>query len=244
MSRQQMIAEAFVGVADGFGEGFDPLVVADRLLAACTALAGAEVAGLAMVNARGRLRTVAVSDDRVELLEVLQLQTGEGPCAECWQTGAQVEAPDIAREADRWPTFAAAAAGAGFSAAYGVPVRVAGRTVGALNLMGRRPLDADELFLAASLAQVAAGTMTLWRSEPTRPSDILSRIQAVVAGKAMVETAVGMLAAAGSMSVHDAGRALRAYCRHTGRPPVETAHALVSRELAPHEVLAPAATDG
>ena len=128
MNRQSKVAEAFVRVADPFGEAVDPLVLADRLLGHCLALTGAEAAGLMMTSARGRLRTVATSDDRAELLEILQLQSGEGPCAESWVTGDLVRAPDLSVERGRWPRFAVAARAAGFASAYGVPVRVPPRT--------------------------------------------------------------------------------------------------------------------
>jgi len=115
VNRQSKVAEAFVRVADPFGEGVDPLVLADRLLNQCLALTRGEAAGLMLRSARGRPRTVAASDDRAELLEILQLQNGEGPCAEAWATGDLVAAADLTVERGRWPQFADAACAAGVS---------------------------------------------------------------------------------------------------------------------------------
>ncbi|MBY8879706.1 GAF domain-containing protein [Actinacidiphila acidipaludis] len=238
VNRQSKVAEAFVQVADPFGQGVDPLVLADRLLGQCLALTAAEAAGLMMRSVRGRLRTVATSDDRAELLEILQLQNGEGPCADAWATGDLVAAPDLVVERGRWPKYADAARQAGFSSAYGVPVRVNAQDVGALNLLGAGPLSDDDLKLAQSLAGVAAVAMTVWRSSPVRSQDILTRVQSVISAKSALETAEGMVAEAGGLDVLAAARTLQAYGRRSGRGPVETAYALVGRVLDPHDVVA------
>ncbi|WNI14288.1 GAF domain-containing protein [Actinacidiphila sp. ITFR-21] len=243
MSRLRHVAEAFVSLADTFGEQVDPLVLADRLVAHCVRLTGATAAGIMMVTARGRLRTVAVSDQRAELLEMLQLQTGEGPCVDCRRDGQVVAAPDLALSADRWPRFTVLARAAGFVGAYGIPVRIHGQVVGALNLLcaGAVPLTDDDLDVARAFAEVTATAMMQWRSDPARPQDILTRVQSVVAAKASVETAQGMLAAAGGLSLADALGALHAYSRQGGVRPTSAAQALLSRALTPEHILSAAA---
>ncbi|MYS24245.1 ANTAR domain-containing protein [Streptomyces sp. DvalAA-14] len=245
MNRLRLVTDAFVGVTETFGASVDPLVLAERLVGHCVRLTGAGAAGLMMITARGRLRTVAVSDERAEVLEMLQLQTGEGPCVDCWRTGAAVEAPDLPAQADRWPQFVILAREAGFRGAYAVPVQVHEQQVGALNLLVDAPgtLSADDIALVTALAGVAVTAMMQWRSDPARPSDILTRIQSVISAKASLETALGMLAAGGGLTIAEAARTLRDYSRRGGIRPAAAAQSLLSRDLGLDEVLA-AAPDG
>jgi hypothetical protein len=48
------------------------------------------------------------------LLELLQVQTREGPCFDAVQSGELVAVSDIIGSRDRWPTFADRAAAHGF----------------------------------------------------------------------------------------------------------------------------------
>ena len=75
-SRVQRVAEAFISVADVLDADVDALVPAGRLVNHCTELTDADTAGLLLVDARGRLRTVASSDRRAEALDRLQARTG------------------------------------------------------------------------------------------------------------------------------------------------------------------------
>lgn len=40
-------------------------------------------------------------------MELLQLQADEGPCLDCYRDATQIQIPDLAAVADRWPCFAA-----------------------------------------------------------------------------------------------------------------------------------------
>ena len=42
-------------------------------------------------------------------MELLQLQADQGPCVECFHTGAPVSVPDLADASGQWPVFVAAA---------------------------------------------------------------------------------------------------------------------------------------
>ncbi|WP_328580910.1 GAF domain-containing protein [Streptomyces sp. NBC_00370] len=239
MSRQQQISEAFVSLTDTFAPGVDPLVLVDRLVDHCVRLTGADAAGIMMVTARAGLRTMAVSDERADLLEIFQLQTGEGPCVDCLRDGRPVDAADLAEHGDRWPGFVPLARAAGFRSAHAVPVRVNSQVIGALNLLGAAPraLCDDDLRLAGALADVTAVALMQWEAEPVRPQDVLTLVQAVISAKATLETAKGMLAADGLLTPAEAAAALRAYSSRQGRRPSEIAQELVHRTLDPAAVI-------
>jgi hypothetical protein len=47
----------------------------------------ADAAGIVLGDARWELRAVAASDDAAHVMELLQLQSDEGPCLDCFQSG-------------------------------------------------------------------------------------------------------------------------------------------------------------
>jgi len=59
------------------------------------------------------LDALASASERTELLEVLQIRTGRGPCVECHRTGAAQTIPRIAAQTERWPRISAAGPGSG-----------------------------------------------------------------------------------------------------------------------------------
>lgn len=235
----QRVARAFRDVADTYDDRVDPLMLAGRLVDHCVRLTAADTVGLLLISARGRLRTVAVDEGRPGNLEVVQAQIEEGPGADSWRTGEIVRAPVLEAHAGNWPYFAALAADLGFGGAYAVPVSVGRAPVGVLVLLvaGGDGLVEDDLTLVSSLAVVAAGAMLRWRAEPPRPFDILTRVQSVISSKASLETALGMLAAAGGLSIPEAAQALETYSRRSGLPAPAAVQHLLQRRLTPDAVL-------
>jgi hypothetical protein len=239
MNREQQIARAFVGLADSVAETVDPTVLFERLAADCVALTGAQAVAVLMAGARGRLRTMAVSDDRPELLKLVQFQAEEGPGAEAWRTGSPLDAPDLTARQERWPGFAPRAVSAGFRAAHALPLRVRRQTVGALTLLvtAAGGLPPDDLALAQAFADVTVVSVVRWHSDGDRPQDVLTQVQSAISSKAAVETAKGMLAAAGDLTVESAARLLRDYCELDRSRPADIAQALIRRTLSPERVI-------
>lgn len=111
--------------------------------------------------------------------------------------------------------------------------------MGSLNLLADATgtLTPDDLALLAALARVAATAMMQWQSDTARPSDILTRIQSVISAKTSLETALGMLAAGGGLTIPEAALALRRHALRTGIRPAEAAQALLGRTLSVQDVL-------
>ena len=65
-------------------------------------------AGLMLTDTEQRLRGVAASDQRFAHLEDLQIEHGQGPCIEAFDTKQLVGTQDLEAE-QRWPGFSAAA---------------------------------------------------------------------------------------------------------------------------------------
>ena len=137
--REQMLAAAFVEVADTLVADFDVVDFLHGLADRCVRLLAVDAAGLMLADQRGSLRVVASSNEQARLVELFQLQHDQGPCLECYQTGRPVSEPDIAVAGQRWPVFAPAAAGAGFAAVQALPMRLRDEVIGAMNLFMHTP---------------------------------------------------------------------------------------------------------
>src|SRR5918997_1428978 len=102
---ERKLAKVFVELADTLVDDFDLIDFLHRVSARCVELLGVSAAGLLLTDQRGALRVVAASTERARLLELLHLQTDEGPCPECFHTGRPVTVTDLTTAADRWPRF-------------------------------------------------------------------------------------------------------------------------------------------
>jgi hypothetical protein len=86
MSERQL-AEAFVELADTLVDDFDVVDFLHQVTVRCARILGVSAAGVLLTDQRGTLRVVAASTEQTRLLELLQLQTDQGPCPECFHTG-------------------------------------------------------------------------------------------------------------------------------------------------------------
>ena len=136
MARERRLAEIFVEVADSLVEDFDVIDLLHRLAARCVELLNVSAAGILLVDAHGELQIIAASDEHTRLLELFALQHDQGPCVECYRTGAARTNIDLTRAATTgaWPHFAEQARATGYMTTHAIPLRLRNRVVGALNL--------------------------------------------------------------------------------------------------------------
>src|SRR3954452_17850958 len=136
---EQRLAEVFVEMADTLVDDFDLMDFLHLLADRCVDLLKVSAAGLLLTDQRGALQLVAASTEQTRLLELVQLQTDQGPCVECFRTGKPVEVVALAAAPDRWPRFVEAAHRTGFAAVHALPMRLRTDVIGALNLFSTRP---------------------------------------------------------------------------------------------------------
>ena len=86
-------------------------MLADR----CVEVLDVSAAGLILVAPDGDLRVMASSSEAMRVLELFELQSQEGPCMDCYRTGAPVVNQDLAEADGRWPRFAPEALRGGLS---------------------------------------------------------------------------------------------------------------------------------
>jgi GAF domain-containing protein len=78
----------------------------------------------------------ATTDEFAQRLDDVQYATDDGPCLTCLREGVPVLVADI-RSERRWPAFVGRGTQEGAGTSLSMPLSVAERTVGALNLYSR-----------------------------------------------------------------------------------------------------------
>src|SRR5665213_1240501 len=117
-----LLSRTFVQLADSLVDEFDIIEVLTLLSDRCVELFGAGAAGILLGDQRGTLQVVAASSEQARLLELFQLQNDEGPCLECFSTGAHVLSGDL-EDDQKWPLFRAEALAQGFRSVRAFPLR-------------------------------------------------------------------------------------------------------------------------
>ncbi|MFD3924732.1 GAF and ANTAR domain-containing protein [Streptomyces sp. NPDC058614] len=225
---QQLLAKTFVELADNLVADFDLIDFLRLLTDRCVGLLGASAAGVLLADRDGELRVVAASDEQVRLLELFQLQNDEGPCLDCFRTGAPVTVADLGAATTRWPRFAVQARRRGFGAVQALPMRLRDEVVGALNLFRATPgpFDPAATPLAQALADVA--TISLLQQRSALRSTVLNeQLQTALNSRVLIEQAKGKLAERQGIDMERAFSELRGYARAHNRRLSDVARAFI-----------------
>lgn len=243
MPRERRLAETFVEVADSLVEDFDVIDLLHRLSERCVELLDVSAAGILLADTHGRLRIIAASDERTRLLELFALQHDEGPCVECYRTGAartniELMPPEAAGGG---PHFAARARETGYVSTHALPLRLRSRVIGALNLFQTAPhrLGDDDIALAQALADVA--TIAILQQRTLEQSQVeSSQLENALTSRVLVEQAKGVLAERWNTSVDDAFAAFRSYARARHLRLSDLATRIISGEFDTADIPVPA----
>lgn len=228
VQRQVSLAQRFVALADTLVDDYDVVEVLDGLMGTCLELLDVDEAGMLLNDAQGNLQRVASSSEEARLLELLQVQTREGPCFEAVQTGQSIIVEDISLTRDRWPTFAERATADGFNSVYAFPMRLRESTIGGLNLFGHSPetLDEESRVIAKALADIATIGILQQRSIH-RTSLLAENLQRALNTRIVVEQAKGILSERGNLPMGETFDLLRSYARSHNLKLSVLAHSVV-----------------
>ncbi len=94
-ARGDRLAQTFVDVADTLVADFDIVDFLTVLTVRCVELFDLAAAGLLLSDAADGVRVAASSNDRMQLLELFELQYDEGPCLDSYRTGQRVQCDDL-----------------------------------------------------------------------------------------------------------------------------------------------------
>lgn len=137
--------------------------VLEHSLATVTAAAVELVDGVdfadVMIISEDRMRSVSPTVPLLAELDTAQVNLRQGPCLEAATSGAMVRCTDLRTDV-RWPKYAAVAVAAGVHSMLSFQLITANNGIGALNMFGLDPRDADPAAeaigaLTATLATVA-----------------------------------------------------------------------------------------
>ena len=213
-ARETRLAQAFVTLADTLVAGYDLVELMHYLVDTTVELLDAADAGLLLDDGRGGLDVLASTSERTDLLEVLQVRSGRGPCWDCFNSGLPGSIPDLALEAERWPEFTPLALQQGFRSVHAVPLRLRHQTIGALNLFRTETgeLAEQDRLTAQALADVA--TIGVLQERAVRDgAGVDERLQFALSSRVVIEQAKGVLAQSRGISMEEAFTLLRTYAR-------------------------------
>jgi GAF domain-containing protein len=244
--REQLVATAFVSLADNLVDDYDVIELLTRLVGYSVQLLGADAGGIMLADPHGQLRVVAASDEHAELIELMQLQNDQGPCLACNHAGAPVSVADLGEATDRWPKFIPAAMNQNvFRAVHAVPLRLRGEAIGALTLCHHQPgpMSTEDLTLSQALADVA--TIAILQERAIRRAEILTeQLQNALDSRVVIEQAKGVLGQHARLRMDEAFHVLRSYARSGHHRLAQVAQELVERRLDPATVLAASSPPG
>jgi len=232
MARESMLAQTLVELADSLVDDFDVVELLTLLTDRCVEVIGASAAGIMLVSTDGELGVMASSNEATRILELFELQCQEGPCLDCYRSGALVVAPDLTEADGRWPHFAVESLAAGFRSVHALPMRLRGQTIGALNLFRTQAGSLDELDARAAQALADVATIAILQNRALRAAQVVNEeLQSALYSRIVIEQAKGVVAEQANIDVEKAFTLLRRYARNHGRRLVDVAHDVIDRKF-------------
>ena len=200
-----------------------------ELTESLTSVLGLSGSGVTMADDGGRLRFVTAVSQASGDLERNQEEQQAGPCRDAFDTGEVVRVTDVRKESSRWPEFSATAARLSVAGVAGIPMRLADKVIGALNLYSpeAREWTDEDIAVAGVLADVA--TSYVVNASKLRQQEQLSeQLQQALESRVIIEQAKGITAQQKSVSVDDAYQLMRRHARNNNASLRVVAEAIVA----------------
>jgi len=194
-------------------EPYDVDEVLGDLMRAFTAVFDLAGAGLALAE-EGELRRTTGFPDHVSALEQVEQEHQAGPCVEAFRSGEVFVLEDLGQYADRWPAYCRAAEDLGLTGVVGVPLRLSGNHVGAVDLYSSRarPWPRDDLHAAQVLAHMVTAFLVN-ASKLRQQEQLTEQLQQALDSRTLIEQAKGIVAESKRISVDEAFELIRRHAR-------------------------------
>ena len=212
--REPLLVSTFVDLTDTMVDNYDVVEFLDHLSTACVHLLHVTDAGLMLAEPPGTLNFVAASSERMRLIELLEIQSNEGPCLDAYRGGEPVVNIDLQEPGSPWPTFTEYARQSGYRSVSAVPMRVRDTVIGALNLFdaGQSRLNERDVELAQAFAHVA--TIGILHERSLREAEaIAEQLRGALQSRVAIEQAKGLVSERAGVSIEAAFEMLRTYSR-------------------------------
>jgi GAF domain-containing protein len=237
MNRESLLIATLVELADNLVDDFDVIEVLTMLCNRCVETIDVDAAGVMLVSPAGELQYVASSSESMRILELYQIQAAEGPCVDCFNSGEAIIDRLLIDAIDQWPHFSPRAMEQGFNSVYCLPMRLRGRTIGALNFfrVDAVPLDESDVVVAQGLSGVA--TIAILQHQTSLDAKVLnSQLSKALDSRIIIEQAKGMVSQATNCDVLQAFDRLRAYARNHNARLTAVATAVVDGTIRPQDL--------
>jgi GAF domain-containing protein len=233
-SRDEAIIHSLVDIADNLVDDFDVVELLTGLTDQCVGMLGISAAGVMIASPPDELRLVATSSEAMQLVELFELQTHEGPCLEAFHTGEPVEHEILRKGSDRWPRFSVVALDAGFQSVFALPLRLRDTTIGALNLfsVGPYPMDASDVVVARGFADLATISL-LQHSAVADTQHVNEQLSQALSSRIVIEQAKGVISERARIDLSEAFSRLRNYARRHSLRLAEVAQSAIDGTLDP-----------
>jgi GAF domain-containing protein len=215
MARESLLIATLVELADNLVDDFDVIDVLTMLCYRCVDAIDVDAAGVMLSSPGGELQFIASSSESMRVLELFQIQADEGPCVDCFKDGNAIINHALSEPDDRWPHFTPRAIEQGFHAVHCLPMRLRGRTIGALNFFRKLPgtLDDDDVIVAQGLADVA--TIAILQHRTSMDAKTLNfQLSNALDSRIIIEQAKGKVSQATNCDMDQAFSRLRVYARN------------------------------
>lgn len=232
MLRESLIVSTLVELADNLVDNFDIINILTILSGRCVEALEVDAAGVLLVSPGGELQFVASSSESMRVLELFQIQTNEGPCVDSYRSGLPVVNVALSEANGRWPLFAPRSIEHGFHSVHSLPLRLRGRTIGALNLFrtSQGAMGDDDIPAAQGFAHVA--TIAILQHRAIIDATTLNeQLNYALNSRIIIEQAKGIIAEATKCRMDQAFERLRAHSRNHNQGLTGVASAVVAGTL-------------
>jgi GAF domain-containing protein len=203
-------------------------VLTDR----CVDVLDVEAAGLMLAAPDDELRVMASSNETMRGLELFEVQAQEGPCFDCYRTGAPVLNQNLATAGDIWPRFAGEALAAGYHSVHALPMRLRGAVIGALNLFKSETGEMERVDVDAAQALADVATIAILQHRASVEAQVINeQLGGALNSRIVIEQAKGMVAEREHLDMEQAFRRLRGHARNRNLRLGDVARSVIDGDL-------------
>lgn len=232
MARESLIVATLVELADNLVDNYDIIDILTLLSNRCVETIDVSSAGVMLCLPGGELQFVAASSESMHLMELFQIQANEGPCVDCYNDGVAIVNRELIDADERWPRFTPQALEQGFRSVHCLPMRLRGRTIGALNLFRSESglLTENDILVAQGLADVA--TIAILQHQSVVGAKLLNdQLSYALNSRIVIEQAKGMIAQFAGGDMEDSFARLRNHARNHNKKLTDVARGIVEGSL-------------
>jgi len=230
MYDQSLFLQTLSRFAETLPTHYDVQETLGELAESVTAVLDLSGSWVTIADDEGLRFVTAVSQAAAELdRDHQQLHPFPCPCREAYSTGEVVAVCDVREKSTRWPEFSASATRLSIAGVAAVPMRLADRVIGALNLYSSEPRQwsDEDLAVAGVLADVAASYLV--NASKLRQQEQLSeQLQEALESRVVIEQAKGITAQQNSVTIDQAYQLMRRHARSNHASLRAVAEAIVS----------------